>query len=84
MKASIDLPEQLYRQAKEQAAQLKTTLKEVLLSAVERGLSPGETRDVPAHFEVDDLGIPLLKRAKRDTATVTADFFNQLREQEGA
>ena len=84
MKASIDLPEQLYRQAKEKAAELKTTLKQVLLTAVERGLGRHEEKDESTHFEVDDLGIPLLKRAKRDTAVVNGDFFNQLREQEGA
>lgn len=83
MKASIDLPEKLYRQAKEKAARLKTTLKQVLLTAVERGLSPNEAKDEPSHFEVDDLGIPLLKRARRDSTVVTADFFNRLREQEG-
>lgn len=35
------------------------------------------------HFEVDELGIPLLRRNKDDVTVVTNEFIYQLREIEG-
>lgn len=83
MKTSIDLPEKIYRQAKAKAARLKTTLKAVLLTALGKGLNPPPKKDSGPHFELDELGIPILTRSKRDSKVVTEEFLNQLREQEG-
>lgn len=86
MKTTIDIPEPLYRQVKVKAAQEGVTLRELLLSAIARGLKqqPAEGKAAAGkHFEVDELGIPLLKRPKGDKAVITNDFLNQLREQEG-
>ena len=84
MKTTIDIPEPLYREVKVKAAQQGITLRELLLSAIQRGLSPLPARSrTESHFEVDELGIPLLKRQEGDSAVVTEEFLHQLREQEG-
>lgn len=86
MKTTIDIPEHLYRRVKVKAAQEGVTLRELLLSAIVRGLqpqSPVERTDSTEHFEIDELGIPLLKRTTGDKAVITEDFLNHLREQEG-
>ena len=83
MKTTIDIPEPLYRQVKVRAAQHGITLRELLLAAIERGLNPPERKNCEPHFEIDELGIPVLKRAKGDSFVVTEEYLNQLREQEG-
>jgi hypothetical protein len=86
VKTTIDIPEPLYRQVKVKAAQEGVTLRELLLAAITRGLKqqpPVEKAMVGKHFEIDELGIPLLKRPKEDKAVITEDFLNQLREEEG-
>jgi len=83
MKTTIDIPEPLYRQVKVRAAQHGITLRELLLTAIERGLNSPERKNREPHFEIDELGIPVLKRAKGDSFVVTEEYLNQLREQEG-
>ena len=39
---------------------------------------PGEP-----HFDIDELGLPRLRRVPGDTTVVTEEFLNQLREREG-
>lgn len=86
MKTTIDIPEPLYRRAKVKAAQEGITLREVVLAALESDLgariaakrAPGEP-----HFDIDELDIPRLRRAKDDKTVVTEEFLNSLREQEG-
>ena len=86
MKTTIDIPETLYRKAEEQAAVQGVTLREIVLAALEKDIDPaarsaGRAEDEP-HFDIDDLGLPRLRRAKDDPAVVTEAFLNQLREQE--
>ena len=87
MKTTIDIPETLYRKAEEQAAVQGVTLREIVLAALEKDIDPaarsaGRAEDEP-HFDIDDLGLPRLRRAKDDPAVVTEAFLNQLRKQEG-
>jgi hypothetical protein len=86
MKTTIDIPEPLYRRAKVRAAQQGVTLREIVLAALEKDIDPSVVPARPAgesHFEVDELGLPRLRRAKGDSTVVTEAFLNQLREQEG-
>jgi hypothetical protein len=86
MKTSIDLPESLHYRAKARAAEQGVSLGEVVVAALERGLDssralarqPGEP-----HFDIDELGLPRLRRVPGDTTVVTEELLNQLREQEG-
>ncbi len=87
MKTTIDIPEPLYRKAKVKAAVQGVTLREIVLAALEKDIDPaarfaGRAEDEP-HFDIDELGLPRLRRAKDDPAVVTEAFLNQLREQEG-
>lgn len=86
MKTTIDIPESLYRQVKVKAAQEGVTLRELLLAAITRGLNQRPAIGAEAtgkHFNVDELGIPLLKRSKKDKTVVSEEFLNRLREEEG-
>lgn len=88
MRSTIDIPEPLYSLTKVKAEQEGVTLSAVILAALENYLGrqrrpiasrqPGEV-----HFDVDDLGLPRLRRAKDDNCVITEDFLNRLREQEG-
>ena len=42
----------------------------------------GRAADEP-HFDIDELGLPKLRRTKDDATVITETFLNQLREQEG-
>lgn len=87
VKTTIDIPEPLYRKAKVRAAQQGVTLREIVLAALEKDFDPSAGAPVRSgnepHFEIDELGLPRLRRAKGDTTVVTEAFLNQLREQEG-
>lgn len=87
VKTTIDIPEPLYRKAKVRAAQQGVTLREIVLAALEKDFDPSGSTPVRAadepHFEIDELGLPRLRRSKGDTAVVSEAFLNQLREQEG-
>jgi hypothetical protein len=86
MKTSIDLPDSLHYRAKARAAEQGVSLGDVVVAAVERGLDssvaparhPGEP-----HFDIDELGLPRLRRVPGDTTVVTEELLNQLREREG-
>jgi len=86
MKTSIDLPDSLHLKAKARAAEQGVTLGEVVVVALEKGLDPAR---VPArqphepHFEIDELGLPRLRRIPGDTTVITDELLNQLREREG-
>ena len=84
MKTTIDIPEPLYRKVKMRAVQRGVTLRDLVLGAVQDSLRVQVTRapDQP-DFEVDELGIPLLRRDKGDLTVVTNEFIDRLREQEG-
>ena len=51
--------------------------------APEPANSDAEVLAEPCHFEVDGLGIPLLRRNKNDVTVVTSEFIYQLHEREG-
>jgi hypothetical protein len=86
MKTSIDLPESLHHRAKARAAEQGVSLGEVVVAALEKGLDsalPPARHPGEPHFDIDELGLPRLRRVPGDTTVVTEEFLNQLREREG-
>jgi len=90
MKTTIDIPDPLYRQAKIRAVQMGSTLKELIVNALQHELQP-PTTTLPtepstapeAHFYIDEQGWPILKRPAGDKTLITEEFINKLREEEG-
>lgn len=86
MRTSIELPESLQRKAKARAEEQGVSLDEVVMAALEKGL---DSTQVPAsypnepHFDIDELGLPRLRRVPGDTTVITDELLNQLREREG-
>jgi len=84
MKTTIDIPEPLYRKVKMRALQRGVSLRDLVLGALQDSLRVQVTRSLDQpHFEVDELGIPMLRREKGDATVITNEFIDQLREQEG-
>jgi len=89
MKTTIDIPEPLYKEAKIGAIRRGLSLKDLVLSALQRELHP-ETSESPSihasspkRYRKDPGGWPVLKRKKGDDTIVTEDFIEKLREDEG-
>ena len=83
MKTTLELPDDLFVEAKTVAAKRRITLKELFTKALEKEIRPTAAPATGDHFEIDEFGWPVLKRKLRDGVVVTNDFVNQLREQEG-
>lgn len=87
MKTTIDLPDSLYRRARVRAAEQGTTLRALVVQALERNLNePAPPVPHLPHrdrFRADEEGWPVLRRAPGDTTVITEDFVNRLRDEEG-
>ena len=89
MKTTIDIPERLYREAKICAVKRGSSLKDLVVTALQRELYPelaarsvtDQTRR--ERFEVDSSGWPVLQRRKGEKTIVTDELINRLREAEG-
>jgi hypothetical protein len=83
MKTTVELPDALLRRAKIAAAQMDTTLKDIMTRALERelaGLSSEQARAAQPIHVIDEDGLPCLPRRG---AVVTDPLVNQLREEQG-
>jgi hypothetical protein len=83
MKTTLELPDDLFREAKATAAKRRTTLKSLFTRALERELRRETSRENADFFEIDEEGWPVLRRPASDKTVVTEEFLNQLRESEG-
>ena len=83
MKTTLELPDDLFVEAKATAARRRITIKTLFTRALERELRPEPAQPATAHFEIDAQGWPLLKRQAKSKVIVTNDFINALRESEG-
>ncbi len=90
MKTTIDIPEPLYREARIRAVQDGSTLKDLILKAIQHELQiyasplPAKPSAVPKMpFQSDEQGWPVLTRASEDKIVVTEELINRLREEEG-
>jgi hypothetical protein len=89
MKTTIDIPEPLYRDAKIGAVKRGTSLRRLVLRALERELyakpeSVGE-RATPRRkrFREDETGWPVLRSTSKKATIVTRDIVEKLRDEEG-
>ncbi len=80
MKTTLDLPDDLLIQAKQIAAQRRTTLKEMVTRSLRReiGLDQPSTLPGDSPFEIGELGLPVLKKSGR---TVTSEMVYRAIEQ---
>lgn len=69
MKTTIELPDELLISAKQRAAQQRTTLKNLIERALRRELYPNPEIHSGAVYEVNELGLPVLKRSSRKVST---------------
>jgi len=83
MKTTLELPDALLRRAKIAAAQMDTTLKDLMKRALERELAQLSTDQLGTPqliHVVDEDGLPCLPHRG---AVVTDPLVNQLREEQG-
>ncbi|MGL4399145.1 MAG: hypothetical protein ACRCXD_04705 [Luteolibacter sp.] len=83
MKTTLELPDDLFVEAKAVAAQRRITLKTLFTRALERELRPEPPQPAADHFEIDSHGWPVLKRQSGGEIVVSNEFINELRESEG-
>lgn len=83
MKTTLELPDDLFVEAKAVAARRRITLKTLFTKALERELRPLPAQSSSPNFQLDEHGWPVLKRSNADESVVTNDFINDLREREG-
>lgn len=83
MKTTLELPDDLFVEAKAVAAQRRITLKTLFTRALERELRPAPPQPMADHFEIDSHGWPVLKRQPAGEVVVSNEFINELRESEG-
>lgn len=83
MKTTLELPDDLFVEAKAVAAQRRITLKTLFTRALERELRPEPPQPAADHFEIDSHGWPVLKRQSGGEIVVSNEFIHELRESEG-
>ena len=82
MKATIDIPDDLYRLTRIRAAETGATIRSLVIDGLRRELglaSDGAVSETPVQY--DAAGWPV--RRPGAAITVTDEFVNRLREQEG-
>ncbi len=83
MKTTVELPDDLFAEAKAVALRRRVSLKTLFTRALERELR-GQASDPGRHrFRVDEGGWPVLRAAPEDTVVVPDALVNELRESEG-
>ena len=92
MKSTIDIPDALLKEAKLRALEDSTTLREVVINALqgylfdkaeEKTVVNEEAVAYDNHSRVDSSGWPVLIRKKGDDTVVTEEFINDMREELG-
>jgi hypothetical protein len=85
MKATVDIPDNLFRQAKIAAAEQGKTFREIVCEALSASLNisdePVQTESKP-HFKVDELGF-VVYDPPFERKPVSDEFINRLREKLG-
>ncbi len=77
MKTTIDLPDDLFIEAKATAARRRTTLKELITRSLRREIGSGPSLESPSdpHFRSGPLGLPVLKSTG---PRMSADEYSRL------
>lgn len=91
MKTTVEIPDPLFHRAKMFTARRKITFRELIIAGLESAMaSPGSTRDLPelnakqsAAMEIDEDGVPVLKRRKTPPRKKYLTQIDELREELG-
>jgi hypothetical protein len=75
MKTTLDLPDDLLIEAKTAAVRRRTSLKAIVENALRRELRPSVAEEGfdPERFEVNELGVLVLRKDRPGAAPLTAD-----------
>lgn len=82
MKTTLELPDQLFAEAKATAAHRRVTLKELFTRALEKEIHPPAKPREDSHFTIDEYGWPVLKREANCGVVVTQELIDKIREEE--
>jgi len=83
MKTTLELPDQLFAEAKATAALRRVTLKELFTRALEKEIRPPAKPSGDSHFTIDEYGWPVLNRETDCGVVVTQQLIDRIREEEG-
>ena len=81
MKTTLELPDELFREAKITAAKRKTTLKSLIEHALRRELYPTSANKEAANIEISSHGLPRLIRPTGEASVTSSDVY-QLADEE--
>lgn len=83
MRTTVELPDELFAEAKAVALRRRVSLKTLFTRALERELRGpiGETRQ--DRFRIDESGWPVLRVAEDEATVISDGFVNELRGSEG-
>jgi len=79
MKTTLDLPDELLIEAKAVAARRRTTLKAMVEHALRREIAPAVQLDTDSPFEMNDLGMLVLKR--REGRGITLEQIDAIQDE---
>lgn len=82
MKTTVELPDELFAEAKAVALRRRVSLKTLFTRALERELRGPSVVSKPSNFQVDPSGWPVL-RTGPEAGVITDAFVNELRDSEG-
>ena len=80
MKTTIELPDDLFSEAKQTAARRRTTLRSIIEHALRREIYGTKPPSAEAPYVLDEYGYPLLKRDPEEPQS-TEDQIQKLQEQ---
>jgi len=83
MKATVELPDDLFAEAKAAALRRRISLKALFTRALERELRDSAVESGQQRFRVNESGWSVLRTASDDTTVVSTDLVNELRESGG-
>jgi hypothetical protein len=83
MKTTVELPDDLFAEAKATALRRRISLKTLFTLSLERELRGFAVESGQQRFCVDETGWPVLRTASDDTTVVSTDLVNELRESGG-
>lgn len=83
MKTTLELPDQLFAEAKATAALRCVTFKELFTRALEKEIRPPVSPGEDSHFTIDEYGWPVLNRESGRGVVVTQELIDRIREEEG-
>lgn len=83
MKTTLELPDQLFAEAKATAALRRVSLKELFTRALEKEIRPPAAPGKDSHFTIDEHGWPVLNREPGCGVVVTQELTDRIREEEG-